>query len=71
MRPEPSEAGNVGFRCEFCGRAFRSPELLARHRTSDHMDRPFAPRCDACGRTFETPADLKSHNQLAHGAPLD
>jgi Zinc finger, C2H2 type len=71
MLPSPAETSNVGFRCDFCGRAFRSADELRRHRASEHASRPFAPRCEVCRETFETPADLKAHNQRVHGAPRD
>jgi DNA-directed RNA polymerase subunit RPC12/RpoP len=71
MRPSPPEGSSVGYRCELCGQAFRTPGELARHRTVEHLDRPFPARCAACGRSFDSPSDLKAHNQSAHGAPAD
>lgn len=71
MLPNPPGSSEVGYRCEFCGRVFRLPQELERHRALEHMNRPFAPRCEVCDRSFESPADLKEHNQTVHGAPRD
>ncbi|XP_052764932.1 zinc finger and BTB domain-containing protein 49-like isoform X5 [Mya arenaria] len=45
--------------CEYCGKEFRVPAWLDRHRRIHTGDKPF--KCDICGRAFTQKGNLNSH----------
>lgn len=57
--------GNYRFKCETCGRGFKTKEVLKRHETSHTGLKPF--ECDICGKKFSRNTLLKQHIHLHTG----
>lgn len=51
---------NKRFKCEYCGRGFRTSHHLREHRYI-HVGKPY--KCDHCGRAFVRAIQLQRHHQ--------
>ena len=51
--------GDKPFKCEICGRAFRQPGNLTRHRLTHTTVKPYV--CPSCNKAFNRASNLHTH----------
>uniref|UniRef100_A0A8C8VF86 C2H2-type domain-containing protein n=1 Tax=Pelusios castaneus TaxID=367368 RepID=A0A8C8VF86_9SAUR len=51
--------------CQLCGKGFRKPNLLSRHKVIHRQDKPH--KCQECGKSFVERLKLKRHQQIHSG----
>lgn len=51
--------GDKPFKCEICGRAFRQPGNLTRHRLTHTTVKPYV--CPTCNKAFNRASNLHTH----------
>ncbi|XP_075792915.1 uncharacterized protein LOC142818144 [Pelodiscus sinensis] len=51
--------------CPTCGKGFRKPNLLSRHKVIHRQDKPH--KCQECGKSFVERLKLKRHQQIHSG----
>ncbi|GFR94614.1 zinc finger protein [Elysia marginata] len=51
--------GDKPFKCEVCGRAFRQPGNLTRHRLTHTTHKPYV--CQVCNKAFNRASNLNTH----------
>ncbi|CAM4591524.1 unnamed protein product [Lepidochelys kempii] len=51
--------------CSTCGKGFRKPNLLSRHKVIHRQDKPH--KCQECGKSFVERLKLKRHQQIHSG----
>ncbi|VBB35103.1 unnamed protein product, partial [Acanthocheilonema viteae] len=52
------------YKCEFCGRPFRSRNTLKAHSRTHIGGKPY--ECDVCDKAFTQSGNLERHARMAH-----
>ncbi|XP_050819269.1 zinc finger protein 253-like isoform X3 [Gopherus flavomarginatus] len=62
---KPAGEESTPYICPMCGKGFRKPNLLSRHKVIHRQDKPH--KCQECGKSFVERLKLKRHQQIHSG----